>query len=262
MWIFGIILVAIGIGLIFYKKKLEDKLLNVKYFDKSDIKTAVEACEGVSKELGTGHYSQMVKIDASAVMDEPLTGEFSNDECVYFEASAEHEYETLLETKNDKGRTVRNWIDGSELIGRVEEGGQFYLKDNSGEVEIDIQGSELTINQSFKQFKSSGRSKDFSFGTYDPRSSRDFKSKGYSMLERNIKVGTPLFVIGELHDRNGTPMIGLPSEKDNPFIVTIHSEKQVIGGLERKTKNFFYGGIACAVAGAALIVVGLIKAFV
>jgi hypothetical protein len=258
MWVFGIILIAIGIGLYFYKKKLEDKLLNVKYFDQSDIKSAVETCLSVSKELGTGHYSQMVKIEAKATLTEPLVAEFSNQECVYFEASAEHEYETLMETKNDKGRIVKNWIPGNELIGKVEMGGQFTLKDNSGEVEIDIQGSELTIKQSVKQFKSSGRSKDFSFGSYSPRSDRDFKSKGYSILEKNIQINTPLFVIGELHDRSGVPMIGIPTEKDNPFMVSIHSEEKIIGGLESKTKNVFYGGIACIVIGVALTIAGFI----
>jgi hypothetical protein len=125
-------------------------------------------------------------------------------------------------------------------------------------VEIDIQGSELTIKQTIKQFKSSGRPMDFSFGSYSPRSDRDFKSKGYSILERNIQMGTQLFVIGELHDRNGVPMIGLPREKDNPFMVSIHSEEKIIGGLERKTKNVFYGGIACIIIGAALTVAGFI----
>jgi hypothetical protein len=258
MWIFGIILIAIGIGLYFYKKKLEDKLLNVKYFDQVDINSAMETCLSVSKELGTGHYSQMVKIEAKATLDQPIIAEFSNQECVYFEASAEHEYETLMETKNDKGRIVKNWIPGSERIGKVEEGGHFILQDNSGKIENDIQGSELTIKQTVKQFKSSGRSKDFSFGSYSPRSDRDFKSKGYSILESNIAMGTPLFVIGELHDRNGVPMIGLPSEKDNPFMVSIHSEEKIIGGLESKTKNVFYGGIACMVIGAALTVAGFL----
>lgn len=258
MWVFGIILIAVGIGLYFYKKKLEDKLLNVKYFDQSDIKSAVETCLSVSKELGTGHYSQMVKIEAKATLEEPLIAEFSNQECVYFEASAEHEYETLLETKNDKGRTVKNWIAGSEAIGTLKEGGIFILQDNSGQVEIDIQGSELTIKQTVKQFKSTGRSKDFSFGSYSPRSDRDFKSKGYSILEKNIQMGTSLFVIGELHDRSGVPMIGLPTENENPFMVSIHSEEQIIGGLESKVKNVFYGGIACMVIGAALTVAGFI----
>ena len=258
MWIFGIILLAIGVGLIFYKKKLEDKLLNVKYFDKTDIKSVLETCLSISKELGAGHFSQMVKINAKAKIDEPIYGEFTNDACVYFEASAEHEYESIVETKNDKGRTIRNWVAGSETIGSVKVGGQFYLEDNSGKVDIDMQGSELTIKQTHKQFKSSGRDKEFSFGKYDARSERDFKSKGYSEMERNITIGTSLFVLGELHDRNGVPMITIPKEKENPFIVSIQTEEQVIGGLESKTKSVFYGGIACLVIGAALTIAGFV----
>lgn len=258
MWVFGIILIAIGIGLYFYKKKLEDKLLNVKYFDLSDIKSAVDTCLSISKELGTGHYSQMVKVEAKAIIEEPLIGEFSRQECVYYEVSADHEYERLRETKNDKGKTVRNWVSGSDRIGGAKMGGQFILQDSSGQVEIDIEGSELTIKQVVKQFKSSGRSMDFSFGSYSPRSDRDFKSKGYSIQENNIQLGTDLFVIGELHDRSGVPMIGLPSENDNPFMVSIHSEEKIISNLESKTKNVFFGGIACIVIGVGLTISGFI----
>jgi hypothetical protein len=261
MWIFGIILIAVGIGLFFYKKKLEDKLLNVKYFDQSNIKSVLDTCLSVSKELGSGHFSQMVKINAKARIEEPLTAEFSKEKCVYFQASAEHEYETLVETKNDQGRISRNWIPGSESIGSVEEGGLFYIQDASGQVDIDIQGSDLTIKQSHKQFKSSSRPKDFSFGYYNPRSDRDFKSKGYSEVEKNIPIGTNLFIIGELHDRNGSPMIGLPKEKENPFIVSIHSEEKVIGGLESKTKSTYIGALVCLGLGAGLTIFGLIKAF-
>lgn len=254
MWILGIILIAVGIGLFFYKKKLEEKVLNVKYYDQTDIKSAVDTCLSVSGELGSGHYSQMVKVSAKAHLDEPLIGEFSDDKCVYYEAWAEHHFEKLVERKDENGKTKRSWVSDTDTIGSSTKGGIFTLNDGSGEVLIDIKNSDLSIDYSVNQFKTSGRRVDFSFGHFSPESSSRIKSKGYKELERNIPLGQQLFVVGELNDRNGNPTITISAEKGNPFIVSIHSEEKVIGGLESKTKATFYGAIASCVVGVVLII--------
>jgi len=260
--IIGIILIAIAVFLFFRKKKLENKLLNIKYFDKVDIKSAVENCISVSKELGTGYYSQMVKIVAKSGMDEPIQGEFSNRECVYYEVSAEHRFERKQETRDQNGRVRTNWVSGTSTIGSARVGGEFWLEDNSGaRLNIDIEGADMTLINAVNDFKSTKRSTDFSFGSYNAESSRNMRSKGYSISESNIPVGRQLFVIGELHDRDGIPKISKPQddEADNPFIVSTVSEDKVIGKIEGKTKMMIFGAIACIIGGIILIGMGLFK---
>lgn len=254
MWIIGAILIAFGIALFFYKKKVEDKLLDVKYYDQTDIKSAVETCVSVSQELGSGHYSQMIKVAAKAHSDTPLRGEFSNEPCVYYEVSAIHEFEKLVERKDDNGKVHRNWVAGTETIGSKKEGGEFGLNDGTGSVLVDIQGADLTLDNAVNRFKNSGGTVSFSFGTFRPENGREKRSKGYREVERNIPLGQKLFVLGELHDRNGAPTISISKEKGNPFIVSIKSEEEVIGGLESKVKMVYYGAIACLVIGPILIV--------
>ncbi|MCB9189375.1 MAG: hypothetical protein H6599_08855 [Flavobacteriales bacterium] len=254
MWVIGVILIAVGIGLFFYKKKVEDKLLDVKYYDQTDIKSAVETCLSVSQELGTGHYSQMIKVSAKAHSDQPLVGEFSDSPCVYYEASVVHEFEKLVERKDENGKVHRNWVGGTEMVGSTRQGGLFHLNDGSGDVMVNIDGAKLTINSAVNQFKSSGGSVNFSFGTYYPENTRQKRSKGYRELESNIPVGQQLFILGELNDRSGTPTITISSEKKNPFIVSIKSEEQVISGLEGKIKGLNIGAIACGVIGVIMII--------
>lgn len=254
MWVVGVILIAVGVGLFFYKKKVEDKLLDVKYYDQTDIKSAVEMCLSVSEELGTGHYSQMVKVSAKAKSDQPLIGEFSNDSCVYYEASVVHEFEKLVERKDENGKIQRNWVSDSETIGSTRQGGEFGLDDGTGDVMVDIEGADLTLDNAVNQFKTSGSSVSFSFGTYHPENSRKKRSKGYREIERNIPTGQQLFILGELNDRKGTPTITISGEKGNPFIVSIKSEAEVVSGLESKIKMVYYGAIACVVVGPILIV--------
>jgi len=250
----GIILIAIGVGVFFYRKKIEDKLLDVKYYDLVDIKSAVDILQSVAKEVGAGHYAQMIKVNGKAFMEEPLQGEFTNDDCVYYEVSATHRFKRMVENKDQNGRVKKSWVPSSESIGSAEVGGEFQIIDNSGAVAIDIQGADLTIEQAFKEFKSGRRSRDFSFGSYLPENNYRIKSDGYEMVERHIKQNDDLFVIGELTDRNGFPQLTLSTEKDNPFIVSIHSEEQVIKALEGKIKLMNFISYACWIGGVVMAV--------
>ncbi len=86
MWVFGVILIAAELDYFSIKRSLDDKLMNLKYFDLTDIKSVLDTCLGISKDLGTGHFSQMVKVKAKAFSDNPINGVFSKTPCVYYEA--------------------------------------------------------------------------------------------------------------------------------------------------------------------------------
>lgn len=259
MWVFGVILIAISIGLFFYKKKLDEKLMNLKYFDLTDIKSVLDTCLGISKDLGTGHFSQMVKVKAKATSETPLNGVFSKTPCVYYEASVSHEFEKLVEAKDDNNKTSFKWVKTSENLGNTIEGGQFLVDDNSEKVLIDIEGADLTIKKVVNRYVPSTSMVSFDFATYNPVMSRERKSQGYTENERNISIGTELFIVGEFHDRNGTPSITKPQNKENPFVVSIHSEEKVLSNLESKSKNTLYASIACMIIGALLVIVGFIE---
>ena len=259
MWVIGVILIAVGIGLFFYKKKIDDKLMNLKYFDLTDIKSVLDTCLGISKELGTGHFSQMVKVKAKAFSEEPINGVFSKLPCVYYQASVTHKFEKLIEVKDSNNKSSYKWVEDSEMLGNTKEGGKFLVDDNTEKVLIDIDGADLTITRAVNRYVPSNNSVSFEFATYNPVISRDKKSLGYSENENNITVGTELFIVGEFHDRNGTPTITKPQNSENPFVVSIHSEEKVLSNLESKSKNTFYASIACLVIGAILVVVGFVQ---
>ena len=145
------------------------------------------------------------------------------------------------------------------MLGNTKEGGKFLVDDNTEKVLIDIDGADLTITRAVNRYVPSNNSVSFEFATYNPVISRDKKSLGYSENENNITVGTELFIVGEFHDRNGTPTITKPQNSENPFVVSIHSEEKVLSNLESKSKNTFYASIAFVVIGAILVVVGFVQ---
>jgi hypothetical protein len=68
-----------------------------------------------------------------------------------------------------------------------------------------------------------------------------------------------LFVVGELHDREGAPKITRPKDKKESFVVSTKSEEDVIKALESKSKMLYYGGIVLAVIGLLVIVSSFFK---
>jgi hypothetical protein len=255
----GSILIAIGLGMILYKKKVEDKILNVKYHDKTDIKSVLEMCLSVGSEVGKGHFTKMVKITGKSGIDRPLIGEFSGKECVYYEVQVDHTFDKLEESKDSNGRTQQKWVNRSETLGSEKKGGEFWLIDNSGRINLNIEGSNLSLPNAIHNKKSALRAVDFSFTQYHPVNNRDMRSTGYIEIERHLKVGENLFIVGELHDRDGEPKISKPSDKKETFVVSTKSEEEVIKGFESQVKMLFYGGIALAVIGAIVIVSGFFQ---
>lgn len=256
MLIAGIILIVLGGVLVWNKTRIEGKILNIKYFDRIDLKSAVENYKDIVKELGAGSFSQMVKLSAKAESDSPLTGEFSGNPCVYFESEVIHKYKVLQERKDSEGKVTKNWVTKTETVGDTKRGDEFRLNDGSGAVEINIQGAELTTNEVVDNFKpaNGAGSTSFSFGNFTARFDNGFKTIGYSEVERNIGIGASLFVIGEINDRNGRLMISKPADEENPFIVSVKTEASMLKGLEGSAKMSLYGGIAAAVIGLGLLV--------
>lgn len=256
MLVIGIVLVVIGILLILNKKRIENKIVDIKYFDRIDLKTALENYNSIAAELGKGAFSQMVKLSAVAKSDNPYKGEFSKEDCVYYTASVTHKYKTLENQKDSEGNEKKVWVDHVETVGSTTRGDQFQLNDKTGEVTINIQGAEVTPHEAVDNFiaanDNSGFS--FSFGSISFRNDHNYKTVGYNQSEDNIRVGTTLFVIGELNDRNGELMITKPSDDDNPFIISVKTEESMIEGLESKAKMTFYGGIIVAVIGIGLTI--------
>jgi hypothetical protein len=255
----GAILIAIGAGMIFYKKKVEDKITNVKYHDKTDLKSVLDMCQSISKDLGNGHFSQIVKTSALATIDRPFKGEFSKMDCVYCETEVIHMFDELQETKDDNGRVQRKWVARTESLGSNKVGEEFWLNDNTARVMVNVDGANLGLkNEVYREVKTQ-RPVQFSFTNYNPLQNDKRKSTGYIEVERHLKPNTTLFVVGELHDREGAPKITRPKDKKESFVVSTKSEEDVIKALESKSKMLYYGGIVLAVIGLLVIVSSFFK---
>jgi len=116
-----------------------------------------------------------------------------------------------------------------------------------------MEGAKIDSVESYNRFEAdppSGFS--YSYGA-------DSKTLGYSYKEKIIPQGAKLYVLGEVSDRRGKLSIVKPSEKGKHFIVSTKSEEELVKSAENSATWQLYGGIASAVIGAILIVLGILQ---
>ncbi len=263
--IVGVILVLIGLVLWFSKKKNEGKLNTLATHDTSKVNDIVENFESLSTSFGPGNFSLFTKINGVAFANTPVESEFSKKPCVYYKSTVTREYEELETTKDAKGDTVKKWVQKSDVVSEnSNKSHDFALKDETGEILIDIASAELHPLKTFSTFEQgsdpgSGGMK-ISISGFTLSSGTNIRTIGFKYEEESIPLNTKLFVVGDANDRSGRLSVSKPKEK-NPFIVSTKSEDEITGNLNSSVKGMTFGFYGTLIAGGIAIVYGIITLF-
>jgi hypothetical protein len=260
MTIGGAVLGAIGGGLLWNQKRLENKANQIKYFDRMDLGTALDTYKHVSGQLGQGAFTQMLKLNARAVLTPPLKGEFSGADVVYYHAKVVREYEVKEKNKDSQGKVTERWVSKTETIKDGKHGETFELNDGKGTATIRIAGADLRPTKghnSFDNVKDQGFNlSNIIQGALSFADSNTSRTKGFRKTEEHIKVGQDLFILGEMHDRNGSLEITRPKEKDVPFIISVQNEDEVLRGIGGSAKTSKIVGYILIGIGVAVLAAG------
>ncbi len=81
--------------------------------------------------------------------------------------------------------------------------------------------------------------------------------KGHTYKETAIVVGSRLYVLGEVRLVDHQPAIAKPSNPNDPFLISVKSEEEIVAQRQESTKNALTGAIAGAVLGLLCILMGL-----
>jgi hypothetical protein len=77
---------------------------------------------------------------------------------------------------------------------------------------------------------------------------------GFQYTEWALRPGTPLYVLGEVHDRTGSLVIGPPADRKQHFVVSTRSEEELTASTRRQQRLLSRIGAGAAVVGLALLV--------
>lgn len=261
-FVIGALLIAAGVGLFFYNKKLANKTLEMKYLETSSCGDAISDAEKIIAELGSGNYSKMIELKGTCTSDEPLKAEFSNMDCVMYTNAVYREYEKLEISRDEQGNEKQQWKRTSTKVGGVTRHIQFGVDDGSGTVLIDPEGAEFHTEQVVKKYEEvSPNNTSFSlFGqSFSLGISGSEKTKGFRYEESIIPLKSNLYILGELHDRNGNLLVSKPQQNKTPFIVSTKSEEALTQKFESTGKFALVGGIVLIVIGIGSLIYGFIQ---
>jgi uncharacterized membrane protein len=255
MIIIGVVLIGLGVFLYFNRQNALNRSMDIKYYETSKILDVVDTYKQIAGELGAGNYSgTIVELTGVGRTDNPLIAEHSQKPALYYVATVERKYEVTEQERDNDGNYRTVVRTRTETVSTRTEKVPFYLNDGSGrEILVDMEGAKIDTIQSFDRFEPNAPA-GYSFSY-----SSDSKTLGYSYKERMIPNGAKLYVLGEVSDRRGELSIVKPSEKGKQFIVSTKSEEELVKSADSSAQWQLIGGIASAVIGVILIILGIMQ---
>lgn len=261
MIIIGGVLIALGVVLILVRRKAQNQLLEIKFVKTSTAAELKEAADGIRQELGTPGLRQMSEVKGVIKCDQPLTGELSKQQCVYYAMTVSERYEETYTERDSQGREVRRTRTGTTTVASNSQRVHFYVQDESGKILVNPNDADIDAVKVVDKYEPGQRSTvsfgSFSFNVRSSGSGR--RILGYEFEERILPLDRRVYVLGEATDTSGELMVQKPQEKGKPFIVSLKSEEELTRSTEGKIKGLMIGAIVCWVAGLAAIGYGIIK---
>ncbi|MBN1946028.1 MAG: hypothetical protein JW797_10150 [Bradymonadales bacterium] len=91
--VIGVIFLVVGGLFLLGRRSSLSGLRQVQMAETAGIGDLQESASAVASELGAGAFSQVVELRGIVECDEPLVGELSETDCVYYTVSVDHSYE-------------------------------------------------------------------------------------------------------------------------------------------------------------------------
>lgn len=265
MYIVGIVLVVIAGILFVARRSQQGKLTEVKFRQTTSVAELDDLAKAVQSGTGTtGAFRRDVELKGSIQCDTPLTSEVANLPCVYYSMYVTREYdEVYTETNPDTKQQERKTRRKSETVASNTRSIDFWVTDATGRVLVKPQGAKVEAEQVVDRFepwkpaigtKLSVGNFSFDLGAFLNAAN----TVGYHFHENILPLNRAVYVLGEASDTSGQLAVQKPKEK-GPFLISLKSEEEIVKAASGAVQWLMYGAIGLALAGVALIVIGLIR---
>jgi hypothetical protein len=220
--------------------------------------------ERVAAQIGSDLFAQRVALTGVLECAEPLSAPLSGTPCAAFRYRVTRRWEEEYETRDDKGKLCRRVRSGSDIVSKNERRTRFQLVDGTGRLQVDPEGARLEMEKMVDRFEPGELERAPRFGALiidlghgHVRPHR--LTLGYHSLEEIVPLGREVYVLGMATDRDGVLSVVRSPEPDEPFLVSLHSRRQVVAKARSDITRSMVGAAVCAPIGIALMVLGLLS---
>ncbi|MEL7050564.1 MAG: E3 ubiquitin ligase family protein [Cyanobacteria bacterium J06588_5] len=230
----------------------------------STIDDMQQIASAVATDIGAGSWQDYVKVYGKIACDAPIQSQVKKVDCAYYTTKVTREYEEVVTSKDDQGKTVKETKRRSEVVSQNKQSTPFWLVDTSGKIEIHPEEADIETVEILSEFRpeTQGIGKisfgGFSLSTNTQRNGRG-RTLGYKYEESILPLGREALVVGMATDATAGLAIRRPSENKQQFIISLKTEGELTKGASRHAQQAFYAMLGCLGVGIALIAVGLLS---
>ncbi|MEQ3554168.1 E3 ubiquitin ligase family protein [Pseudonocardia nematodicida] len=249
VWI-GIILVLLGAGCFYGAVHTQRRVHAMMAAETLSVPELLEQA-GIAAELngGPGRFRKVCEVvgETAPAPVGVLRSELTGTECVWHSHRVERRYESRDRDSEGRTRTTTRTETVSE---RTSPHGWPLLRDGHT-IGIDHGGRRPDpVEQVLDRFEPSDEQRGF----FD----RGDRTLGYRHQEWVLRTGVPMYVLGEVDDRDGPLIIRPPADTTQPFVLSTRTEEELTRSDRQTQRWWARGGAVLVVLGLALTVGGVL----
>mmetsp|Transcript_13015 Transcript_13015/g.21074 ORF Transcript_13015/g.21074 Transcript_13015/m.21074 type:complete len:266 (+) Transcript_13015:157-954(+) len=196
---------------------------------------------------------------------ETLVAPKSQVGCVYYNLTKKRITEDMVKTKERKSKkssrkgetktsetTYPSFITSESVVEEHSDQANWAVVSLEGHVEsvLPVEGNVKLASQPFVELEES-------FNQFEePKGGGNKRTVGYRYTEKILRSGTPVFVIGCIHQTTNGPVLCEPAQ--GPFIISTYTPSELTSKLKAQKRGWLFVSIILASVGTASLVGGLI----
>jgi hypothetical protein len=199
-----------------------------------------------------GVFIGLTELKGTAESENPFTSYLAEIQCVEYKWQVEEHWQrTVTETYTDSKGHVQTRTRTESGWKTIASGGQsapFFLKDDSGVIMINSAGARVEDKSVYGRTCSRGDPLYYAKGPPEAIAHSTYQRR---FQETAIPLHEMLYVLGKAHEREDIVAPEIALDKNEPFLISIRSEKQISSGYGIWFWSLAGIGLLLALGGAA-----------
>lgn len=219
--ILGVLFIIIAVFGYFTDKKKFNNVIDMRAKTLSTVAEILENYEMLGNAKIERQFYRMAEIEGTISNKKVLESPVDKDKCIFYDT----EIYRVLENKEDKKQEKEKIWDEKKYT-------NFYLQDSSGEIAIKVDNNDIKTDiANLAKVTKEGFVQDIPKSINITPASSKYKLVGYEVKEKTVLSQTPLYIYGEVNDRDTELMIAPPHQTGKLMLISNLPKQDFIKNL-------------------------------